>query len=65
MVYHNICPTCICKGRTQQHSKKKYFVIHVKHMYILIAQGFYWAILKLLYLMETASADFVWTIFFH
>ena len=22
MMYHNICPTCVCKGRTQQHPKK-------------------------------------------
>ena len=36
MVYHNICH--ICKRRTHQHSQK-YCVIHVKDMYIVIAQG--------------------------
>ena len=29
---------------------------------IVIDQGFYCAILKLLYLMETGSADFVWKV---
>ena len=39
--------------------RKKYCVIHVKQIFIIIAQGFCWMILKVLCLMETGSVDCV------
>ena len=35
MVYHNICPTCICKEGTHQHSKQ--FMSNICTLYVLRA----------------------------